>query len=277
LFTNIWEASVTPTESGSVQFDGKVDVNLGDWGEAIISFRAYVDQGWAALVAPDTMAFTSDGEQNFNVTVIVPAASPANPSGQLKVEGSLRAGAEVTVATAQAIVIVKPYYRVSVESNEQQTDLALGEYAMLTVKVWNNGNSPDSFNLTLENLDGLRRAGWDVGLDRTMLARVQYNAYSTMRIKIGAPPDWSIYEDKTAVIRLVVSSINAADRGDNVAATYTLSVRVRGFNMPAVEASLAVTAAIIAAVGAVVFKRRGRPKPKTVKDYQKELDLDKGD
>jgi hypothetical protein len=65
LSPNIRDASVTPTDSASVQFDGTVHLNLGDWEEAILSLTASVDQGWAAALAPGIMVFISDGFQHF--------------------------------------------------------------------------------------------------------------------------------------------------------------------------------------------------------------------
>jgi hypothetical protein len=171
-------------------------------------------------------------------------------------------------------VLVRPYFGISVESNEREKNLTLGGEAALAINVWNQGNAQDSYKVAVENLDELRQAGWNVALESDTVPAVPRSAYRTVIVRIGAPSDWSIYEDNRAQIKLNVSSINA--RG-NVSTTYTLTVRERGFNMPCIEATLTISVVLAAAAAAFIYKKRGKNKVKTVKDYLKELNIEEGD
>ena len=275
--TWIQQVTVTPTDSGIAQFNGTVYADLGDWTEATVSLTSRVDVGWPASISPSELVLTSRDAQHFNVSVRVPEAWPSSTSGTLKVEGTMQTGGYTSRTTTQAIVTVKPYYKVRIESTEREKNITLGGEAVIAIKVWNQGSAQDSYNVAVENLDELRQAGWNVALENDMVPAVPRNDYRTLMVRIGAPRDWSIYEDNLALIKLNVSSINAADRGTDVSTNYTLTVRERGFNMPCVEAALAVTAVIIIAAAAVVFRKRGHKKEKTVKDYLKELNIDEGD
>lgn len=272
------EAVVTPSNNAVVRFTGWAEVDLGEWDEATLSLTASVDQGWAASLAPNAMVFTSGDRQDFNVTIVVPAASSAAIPGSLRVDGRLRAGSMLSSSTAQTIVTVRPYYNLSVESDNPEKELGIDGVGVLKVKVWNRGNGVDSYNVKVENLDQLKEAGWDVIVEADTILRVTSDDLRILKITVRAPNDWSVYENNLATIKLKISSVNAADREENVSARYTMVVRERGFNMPCLISAIAVSAVIIvAAVAAVMYRKGGKNKEKSVKDYLKELNIDEGD
>jgi hypothetical protein len=272
------EAVVTPTDNATVRFNGSVLVDLGEWGEAALYLFPSVDQGWAVSVSPPYLIFAGSEWQSFCVTAVVPAASTSMETAALKVDGFLRAGTMTSTARTQAIITVRPYYNVSAESETPQKDIGIDAVTVLTVKVHNLGNSVDSYAVKVENLDQLKADGWEVIVGSDSMPRVPTGEYRTLKITVRAPEDTTIYENNVGTIKLKFSSINAANRGENVSASYSLVVRERGYNTPCLAGSIAVAAVVIVAAAAVaVLKRRGRPKQKTVNDYMKELNLERGE
>lgn len=277
LTPTVSEVTVTSVDSGTARFNGTVNTDLGDWTEAMVFLNPSVDIGWPASLTPNTFSFTGSDSRHFNVSVRVPPDALTSNHATLKVDGWIVAGGYNGRATSQAIITVRPFYRVRVESEAPKKDLAIGGEAVLDVRVWNLGNAVDSFDLAVENLGELRSAGWGISLNKDMLAKVNPQEYRIMNIRIRAPQDWSIYEDRSVVIRLKVSSLNDAADGGNVSHVYSLTVRERGFNIPCTIASLGVTAVLVVFVAAVLFKKRGKTKVKTLKDYLKELNIEEGD
>jgi len=269
------EANVTASDKATVVFTGRATVDLGEWEEAALMLAASVDHGWAAAVAPGQMVFTSGESQAFNVTVVVPEASSASSSGSLDVDGLLRAETFAATASCMAIVTVRPYYHVSAESDTPEKEIGIDGVTSLKVKVHNLGNSVDSYNVTVENMEELKRAGWEVFVASDTIQRLPQGNYMALKVTVRAPDDWAVYENNVATIKLRFTSINAAYRGEDVSAGYSLVVRERGINAPCLVTSITVVALVIlAAVAVVLVKRRGRARPKTVQDYMKELDLD---
>jgi hypothetical protein len=274
------EATVTPDKPGSALFEGTIDMGIGGWPQATVYLTARVDTGWVVSIAPTSMVFTQDERRTFNVSVLVPEASPASKPGSLKVECRMQASGIINTSTtmvSQAIVTVKPYYRISVEMNESERNVTLGGQAAFVVRIWNLGNSVDSFKVDVDNREELENAGWNILLRHNGFSRIFPGEYRRLTITAIASREPALTRNDRVSLKLTVSSLNANADGAPVNKTVVLTVNEKGFNMPGMMGIITIIAVIILAAAAVVFKKRGHKKEKTVKDYLKELNIEQGD
>jgi len=173
----------------------------------------------------------------------------------------------------ECLIRVAPYFRFAVEPGAATSEMAPAQSADLSVTITNFGNAVDSYKLQIENRNELEQKGWNITISQDSLTKMYPAETRTVRISARAPTDWAPWKSETTIIRLNVSSVNAPDFGMNFSKTSNLTVRQNGFFMPGVALVLALPLAAIVAAGMFWYVRRGRKKPKTVSDYDKELNI----
>ncbi|MEM3042214.1 MAG: choice-of-anchor T family protein [Thermoplasmata archaeon] len=255
------EAEVSESAQGNVRLTGCVNVKSEEGVRLMIQMTASTDTGWPASVSPLEAVFDSSGTRAFEALVVVPQATPASIIGTLTLQARGRGDGFVTgVASQTAKIIVRPYFRVGMEASPPHSEAAPGGEAEFYLKIWNQGNSVDSFDLAVENLRELVRDGWLVMLSSQGAYHVAPGECGTVKVTVRAPERSSLYTDETAIIRLHVTSQGAAARNESVSASDIVYVHERGYNQPAVAfLALAVVLVLALAVGYILvwWRRRG--------------------
>ena len=180
------EAVVSPSAQGSVEFCGTVQVQH-IIGPVTITLMSSVDGGWASQCAPSTMEVRNESAVNFSVTVIVPQATPASIIGTLKVDARGQGTGYVITASCQAMITVKPYYRFSLNCTSPYQQIKPGNQAEFDVKVINEGNSVDSFELEIENQKELESKGWTITLSTAQVSGVQPLQNASFKVSAQSP------------------------------------------------------------------------------------------
>jgi hypothetical protein len=268
-------ATVTPTSEGIVNLTGHAYIDKGEEQVVDISLYANVDVGWKTILNPDKIRFISERQENFSVEVHVPAATSNLIYAKLTVEAIINIDGVVDTPKTQAMISVAPYFRLAVVPNAVTSEIAPAQSADFSVAIRNTGNAVDSYRLRIENRAELERNGWNFTTSQEIVAAVHPDETRTVKIMAHAPVDWAPWKSETTIIRLNVSSVNAPYHapGINVSQTVSLKVHQSGFFMPGVAIILALPLVALAAAGVFWYVWRGRKKPKTVADYDKELNI----
>ncbi len=135
------EAVVTQDQLGAVTFEGEVTVDQLRVMSSTVTQQAVVSTGWPVVISPTTIKFAGPGTESFTVTVIVPPGTSALMTGNVLVTASCKApGLSPVVASANAVVTVKGYYLLTIESEDPVLTLSPGESGEVKLQVWNRGN-----------------------------------------------------------------------------------------------------------------------------------------
>jgi hypothetical protein len=154
-----YEVNVTPSSIGSANFSFYVNVTkTASVGTVMVTLDGSTSTGWPTLVSPGSIAFTSSGSVQANVTVTVPQASPASSIGKVQVEalGTYPGGS--VVAQTSATVTLAQYFRWNLVTQKHETNSTnLG----LSMDVYNRGNGLDVFEVNIINLKELLGSGFE--------------------------------------------------------------------------------------------------------------------
>jgi hypothetical protein len=258
------EATVSPTAQGTVSFNGSLSLDMPPGGYALVSIQSMVDAGWTAQVSPSSIAFSDNYTHSFQVTIIVPHASPSNLVAHLTVQARTTNLDDDLGTDSQANITVKPYYNTLLEVSMPYKEVEPGEPTSFDVKCWNTGNSIDQFNITIANRAELEENGWTLSLNRTVLERVHPNEYARFRLMATPPRDFSISKSEPAMIEVRAVSVGAERAGLVVARSFPLYVYQQGINKPVVGGISAAIGLLVVAVIIVALRvRRKRRAPPT--------------
>ena len=256
LAPNIQDAMVTESLKGSLSFDGKVKVDKLPVERIVVSLQPSVDQGWPCSCSPSTIVITDTAEHSFAVSVVVPENSLSANSGLLKVDASGRGGGFTVTAYSQAIINVKPYYRVMIESDTPYREISPGSQAFFSFKVWNYGNAVDTFELEIVNLKNLVDDHWTVTLSTTQVPRIPVAEYRVVKITAQSPRDWTIWKSKPSMLTVKALSVNARDAQLVISQQYQMYAYEKGFYIPGFDPMFLIIAMGIGAVFVARIKRR---------------------
>jgi hypothetical protein len=222
------EAVVSEGASGTVQFTGSLRIDKLVVERGVTSLTCSVDTGWVARCSPSAMVITDTVAHSFSVSVIVPQATPSNVIGTLRVEGCLNGGGFVCIGSAQAIITVKPYYRVRLETAVPFQDIPPGFGAFFSFKVYNEGNAIDSFEIGFVNMRELVDKHWTIGMGGMQVAKINPGEYKTCRFTAQSPRNWTIFTRETVMIDVKASSLNAKEEQNVVSDCCTFIVHMEG-------------------------------------------------
>ncbi len=151
LFPEMLTAEPTESELGAVTFGGNVTV---DKPQAIamvtVTLTSECGRGWPVVHSPQTMKFNNAGTQRFQVTVIVPPATPVSSATV-----TVHAHAESTIweadESASASVRVGQFIHMDIWTDSDKYET--GDGLMVNGKLFinNSGNGEDSFRIEMEN------------------------------------------------------------------------------------------------------------------------------
>jgi len=257
------EAHVSPSSQGSLAFCGTVNVENAI-GNIQLTLISSVDTGWASQCSPSSLVFQDDSNHSFQVTVIVPQATPASVVGTLKVDAKAQGTGYTLTESAQAVVTVKPYYMFKLNCTNPFLEIKPSYEAVYEFRVLNEGNSVDSFELEVSNQKELESKGWTVTLSSAQITGVQPGLFSsTFRVSAQSPKENTVMTSEPTMINLKATSNGAKSESLVVTQSFPLYVQVKGSYVGAqgvAEAlpvlAIVVVIAIVVAVAAVVIVRR---------------------
>jgi len=256
LSPNIQDVIVTESLKGTLSFDGKVKVDKLPVERIVVTLTPSVDQGWPCSCSPSTIVITDTADHTFGVSVVVPENWLSANSGTLKIDASGRGGGFVVTANSQAIINVKPFYRVMIESDTPYREISPGSQAFFSFKVWNYGNAVDTFELEIVNLKDLVNDHWTVTLSTTQVPRIPVAEYRVVKITAQSPRDWTIWKSKPSIVTVRAISVNARDASLVVNQAFPMYAYEKGFYIPGFDPMFLVLAMGICAVFVARIKRR---------------------
>jgi hypothetical protein len=154
-----WQvAEVTQSQSGEVTVQGTIDIDQPQIMMSNVTIKAVMNTGWPIEVEPTTTQVTGPAIVNFQVDVVVPAATSSLIVGNLIVTVSVKAPLLTAVhATATAVVSVSQYYKLRIEASDPLVHMERGQSGEIEVSIYNDGNGQDTFEISLEDVpNGIR-------------------------------------------------------------------------------------------------------------------------
>jgi hypothetical protein len=249
---------VAPSESapGIAQLEGTVTVQMPSLRGATVTLTSSTDIGWVTQISPSTFVLDNGQEGQFSVTVIVPQGTAASISGLLMVNGRAVANGIQTMASTTATINVRPYYRVFLDAQKREVEIAPGGTARFSLRITNAGNAVDSFDLKFSNQKELEKQGWELTVTTTNLASIVPGEYRTVGIALKSPASISPYKSQATSLLISVVSLGAREHNLTVAQDYALTAKEAGFSAPGLGVVAIVAVAVV--VGAVFYWRRRR-------------------
>lgn len=261
------EAVVNTSEKADVVFHGNVTVD-GIRGERIIvTLTPQVNQGWPCSIDPSTMTIRDNAPNPIVMKVTVPENSLAAHAGILTVEGVARGGGLTTTANATAIITIRPYYRVMIETEGgAKNEVSVGTAAEFNLRIWNYGNAVDNITLEIVDLKGLRDKGWEIRFNVTVIEKVDVSDKGLVKLTAIPPRDLAPYKNEPTIITVKAESRGASSQGGAMSQSVNVTVHQKGFNATGVTVVIMVIAAIISGLVFVLRKRRMRRARLSTKD-----------
>jgi len=250
------EVAPTESEPGIGQIQGTVTVQMPSLRGATITLTSSTDIGWVTQTSPSTLVLDNGQEGKFTVTVIVPQGSSASQAGTLMVNGRAVANGIQATASTTAIINVRPYFRVALEAQKREVEITPGGTARFSLRIFNAGNSVDSFGLQFTNQNELEKQGWELTVTTTNLASIVPGEYRTVGIALRSPASISPYKSQATSLLISVVSLGAREHNLTVAQDYALTAKEAGFSAPGLGVVAIVAVAVV--VGAVFYWRRRR-------------------
>ena len=150
LYPTQLQAEVTQSQLGHVTFGGNATVEQMVLMESTVTLSCVVSTRWPVVLEPQSFKIKGPGTQQFTVSVIVPPGTSSFTTGNVIVSGTCKVpGLSPVVASAGAVVTIKQYFKVRVESTESSVTVASGETAKIELEIYNDGNGPATFKLTV--------------------------------------------------------------------------------------------------------------------------------
>ncbi len=209
---------------------------------------------WSATVAPATVELEPGESANVTVTLNAPpdAAELEGATATL----SLAADPRVAFAfTGKVGAAFQPKLIVASTAKVVQ-----GQSILVPITVQNDGNAPDSFDVTVTGSPLLWTTVFETGLPSHRFTSVAAGQSATVNLKVQAPFDADV--NQTVVLRASVQSLGDATKSD--ARTFLIGVQpaeVAEIEPPAKESPGASLLAVLLLVVALAARRSSGPRP----------------
>lgn len=210
------EAYVEPGMGDEVVFTGVVNVvNLVETdGQSVTVNLIASAEGYPLTLVPETMIFTENGNQTFELTVYLPdnargGANQVNVSGRSKNEPGIPL--YYSVPPALSVINVNEYYGMSVSSMNTDLEAGAGDTVQFKVDLHNEGNSEDTIYVDVtDGLSDLERLDCTVEVN-SYQHEVGYKEDGLLTIEITVPEYY--VGDAYYPIQVNAYSQNAKDAG----------------------------------------------------------------
>ncbi len=250
------EATVSETSPGTATFHGTVTVQMPTLRGAQVTLTSSTDIGWVSSISPSTFTLDNGQTGSFTVTVVVPQGTPSTQAGNIVVNGRAVANGLQAMDEAQALITVKAYFRVALDSARPKVETAPGGSARFSLRLTNAGNGIDSFALQLANQDELRKQGWFLSSSVTSSGKIAPGEFRTVTIIMTAPASFSPYVDRETTLHIKARSEGAKQANQTAEVDFPLVAKETGVS--ATGSGAVALVAVIIAVGAFVLLRRRR-------------------
>lgn len=259
-------AHVGPGDTGKVVFSGMVRVTLNQATRVVVSLDA--DDTWdSAVVSPESLLFSANGEQPFTVNVTAPPRESFSTIGSVTVTGQWvmypggLTGPAKPPDGVDGRINIAQFYDFELISPKTLIETSPGEQVEFKLVVQNNGNGMDVFSIDVQNLNELNNKGFQVTLSQVNMEVLENPAEDIITIVVNVPSSASSLGNND--IKIEVSSVNGAS--ENVPTqTFTFVVRVPNESIVATtEFSFIIVIIVLITVGSIFFwwaKRKGKIK-----------------
>jgi hypothetical protein len=255
-------AIISPSQPGTASFTGNYTVDKLSIERAIINFQAVVTTGWPVSISPQTIQVSGNTGRTgtIYITVVVPPGELATNIGQLTVTGRATAGGlQSPPAQASAIIIPEPYFRVVIAADTPFLETAYSTQAVISLKIYNEGNVRDTIRIEIQNIDELSEAQWVIVLTRQSFLVGPPPEFVSLQITVGLPKQWQFWPDnKVQTIQIVGSSLEAAQNNKEYKEVIPVFIRTVGLSTPGFDVPLLMLGAVLVAMlmGSSRRKRR---------------------
>jgi hypothetical protein len=185
-------AEVAPGKKSVVVFPGTVTVYLAAGSQVQdveIQLIGTIEQGWPVTINPETLSMEHGDNESFTATVIVPADACCDIPSILEVSATAKTfpGALIyRTAPINGTINITQYYGVSLESNESLMDANTGDHCRYHLKVNNDGNGRDVFEVNIVNRNDLERTGLIISLGQDQV-EIDGMSSETVVLSISIP------------------------------------------------------------------------------------------
>jgi len=237
----VGNVDVSPAANGTVIFSGMLEVSADYIMEVRLSAKVKGDgtENWGVSVNPSYVKVMG-GTESIPVTVSVkaPACTDHSVSGviMLDVRGTpWGTGAVPIDADQELLVIVNPFYRLSVSSPEPYIEISPHSRTTIDIIIENFGNNEvDDINVAVENKKHLEADGWIIILPSSRIG-VGSSGSAIIHVVVETPRDWTLWTDSPQEIVVKVSSSTAG-----LSETYSTYIRQKGTYIPGFEPMITI-------------------------------------
>lgn len=264
LDSAVVEAAITESAPGEVNLTGNITV-ADLYGQTLrIVLTSSTDIGWVTSVT-STVNASVDGRYPITASVRVPQGTSASQLGKLTVFASARALGEELGGSVEALVTVRPYFRLTMYTSQPAIEITPGSSCTFTIRLTNAGNANDSYSLEVRNLNELVADREMATLSRLTLDRVRASDFASFDVVFRSAEDWTLSKDETTTIVIRATSEGATQYKQTVALNFPIYVHEKGsypagYNLTTISATT-VTLAVVLVVGLVVWRQKKKNVP----------------
>ena len=262
LDSAVVEAAITESAPGEVNLTGNITV-ADLYGQTLrIVLTSSTDIGWVTSVT-STVNASVDGRYPITASVRVPRGTSASQPGKLTVSASARALGDQLGGSVEALVTVRPYFRLTLDAVQPSIEITPGSSCTFTIRLTNAGNANDSYKLEVRNLNDLVADREMATLSRLTLDRVRPGEYASFDVVFRSAEDWTLSKDESTTIIIRATSEGATQYKQTVSLSFPVYVHEKGsfpawYNWTTIGVTIVILAVVMAA--GLVMWRRGRRK-----------------
>jgi hypothetical protein len=265
------EVEVGPGSKGIATINGIVTCQTANPTQCIVSLSPTSTVGTTTIDKPN-IVFQGGGIQtrDIEVGIVVPMFTNASESESSTVHGTWQQGGTAgQVQSDITQVIILPFYRLTIFSENPVQEIGSGETTKFPVRVQNTGNCPDTYTLKIANREELKDKGINIECINVIPLDPDQSYYFDITVKTYSNTPAQRYE----IYLSVTSQCSEADSDDIYEEEYPLILRVETFQLSCklIQAlSFIGIAAAIIVTGVFVYikKFKGRPLPRNVELVQ---------
>lgn len=228
---------------------GQTTATITNSGAQPVRVRVVIDApGYQVSPQFATITVNPSSSQNLPIAIAATLRTPyRQAAATVFAEVTHVGGVPFTgVSEAQAGFLVQsvPYGKVILQSDKPFQKVSPGKEYPFRVRVVNNGNSLDSFQIEVTNSEELQKKGFSISLSSTTTKNIDPTAYDLITIQMQTPREFGWKNEYYNLAVRAVSEIDATQRSD-----YTVTIWVYGFGVAGFEPLYSIFAlAIIASV-----------------------------
>jgi hypothetical protein len=192
-------ADVGPDDTGESQFNGVVSVAMDQAKRVIVNLSA--EDTWnSAIISPNTLEFSSNGDKQFVVKVYAALGSNFTEPGLLTVYGNWTgspgnfSGKANPEQGAVGRIDINQFHNFSLSSPKTNFESTQGSQIVCTLVIYNLGNFMDTFSLDIKNYEELSKKNIEVVLTQSNIEILQKPANESLDIQVTIPNDAKIGE-----------------------------------------------------------------------------------